>query len=55
MMAQSESLDTFVDLGNVCFSRRRIHAAGGSNSVLLLVVVVVVVVAVALVLSLDIL
>lgn len=30
--AESESLDILVDLGRVCLSKRRIHAAGGSKS-----------------------
>ena len=30
--AESESLDMLVDLGRVCLSRRRMHAAGGSKS-----------------------
>jgi hypothetical protein len=35
LIAHKESLETLVDLGSVCLSNRRMHAAGGSNSILL--------------------
>ena len=50
-MAANESFDTLVDFGSACLSNRRIHAAGGSNSIFcdeLLGLVAVVVVLVSL-------